>query len=168
MKILALDPGTKCGFACAEVGVSGPVAGISSGVWDLSVKKIKKKEKSAGKTQLPNYYRLRNLWELLYDYRGFNHIVIEGAAGFTRGKGAVEASHKFRGIVELFCSLYGIDKTELPPQDLKRFALGKGIGEKQEMIDACFKKFGFVTADDNVADAYLLLQWAYQNIIIPF
>lgn len=167
MKVLAIDPGTKSGFAFAKYTAAGAHE-ITSGTWDLAVKKITKKQRLAGEEQKPHYYRLLNLWNILQDFKDCRFIIIEGAAGFTRGKSAIEASHKFRAIIELFCSLNGIDKVELTPEDLKRFALGKGVGEKQEMIDACVKRFGFTTTDDNEADAYLLLQWAYHNIVIPF
>ena len=149
MKILSIDPGTTAGVTISDSGIT-----FETMLWNVAAKK-KTKSKSAE----PKYYRLMHLWEALAFYSlSVDVIVCEGAAGFQRGKAAVEASHKYRAIVELFCAINNIEYVEVPPNDLKFFALGKRSGDKQEMIAAANRK-GYVGNDDNEADSYLLMKW---------
>jgi Holliday junction resolvasome RuvABC endonuclease subunit len=157
MNLLALDPATKTGYA---IGENGNV--ISSGAWDNTPKKATKKQPGESK-----HYRLEKLWWKLEDF-GLNgnvkidHVIFEGATGFQRGKAAVESSHQFRAIILLWASLNDIPITEIQPQDLKRFATGKGNADKPEMLKAAIQKGYAGSTDDNEVDAWLILQWAFQ------
>ncbi len=153
MKIVAIDPGTKTGctiiFSYKE---------NETMLWNLAVKKATKKRPAE-----PKHFRLFKLWKNLNRYAaGADTIICEGAAGFIRGKAAVESSHKFRAVIELFCAVNNIEYIEISPNDLKFFALGKRIGEKQEMIKAA-NKLGYVGREDNEADSFLIAQWFLDN-----
>jgi len=47
----------------------------------------------------------------------------------------------------------------VPPVSLKKFATGNASAEKEDMVEAA-KRAGFVTSDDNQADAFFLSQIA--------
>ena len=49
----------------------------------------------------------------------------------------------------------------IPPTSLKKFVTGKGNSKKSLMIKNVYKKFGYDTEDDNLADAYGLAMMAY-------
>ena len=160
MNLLTLDPATKTGYA---IGENGKV--ISSGVWDNTPKKATKKQPGESK-----HYRLEKLWWKLVAFeeqtqKPITHVVYEGAAGFMRGKAAVESSHQFRAIILLWASLNDIPITEIQPQDLKRFATGKGNADKPEMLKAAIQKGYAGSTDDNEVDAWLILQWAFQYLL---
>jgi Holliday junction resolvasome RuvABC endonuclease subunit len=151
---LFIDPGTKAGATI----IFEDNWTVES--WDLTP--IKPTKKRVGE---PKYFRLKNLWDHLAKVHSFcdlKIIVFEGAAGFQRGKSAVEASHKYRAVIELFCALNGIELLELPPNDLKFFALGKRAGDKDEMIRAA-QSMGYEGDNDNEADSYLIAKWYLTN-----
>ena len=151
MMILAIDPATKTGATYDKDRK------IVTELWDNSTKpKTKTREAE------PKHMRLRKLWDKLHHIHHYvqmiDVIVFEGALGFQRGKSAVEASHKFRAVIELFCSLHDIKCVEIQPNDLKFFALGKRSGDKSEMIEAA-NRLGYEGSEDNEADSYLIYNW---------
>jgi len=155
--LLALDPALKTGYALGENGKI-----IESGVWDLTPRKATKKQPAEHK-----YYRLEKLYWKLFEYEDQNtkpldRIIFEGAAGFMRGKSAVESSHQFRAVILLWASLNDIPVTEVQPQDLKRWATGKGNADKDEMKKTS-RRYGYEGNDDNIADAILLLHFAMEQ-----
>lgn len=155
--ILAIDPGTKAGIAL----IKGDEFTVD--MWDVAHEKATKvlRDRSQKRKGEPKYFRLKNLWnklELICKANDVNFIIFEGAAGFQRGKSAVESSHKYRAVIELYCALNDIECLEIPPNDLKFFALGKRSGDKFEMIQAA-KDIGYEGSDDNEADAYLIAKW---------
>lgn len=160
MSILALDPGTKTGATITD-GTA-----FKTFLWDVKARPGTKKRKAD-----PKYFRLVHLWNelVLSHYNAsvtgcgtITLIVCEGAQGFIRGKNAVEASHKYRAVIELFGALYGIEVVMVSPNDLKEFALGKRSGSKDEMIDAA-NRMGYEGHEDNEADSFMLAQWAVEN-----
>jgi len=50
--------------------------------------------------------------------------------------------------------------TIVQPSTLKKFVTGNGAAKKNNMLLAVFKKWGFETSDDNLADAFALAQLA--------
>jgi hypothetical protein len=91
------------------------------------------------------------------------YIACEDAAGFQRGKSAVQTSHSYRGTVKCFAGLFGYTFLQLNPSDLKKFALKKGTADKTEMILAA-RKYGYQGVDDNEADSLHLFYWAKQYV----
>jgi Holliday junction resolvasome RuvABC endonuclease subunit len=91
-------------------------------------------------------------------------IVCEDAEGFTRGKSAVESAHKYRGVIELFCALNDIRYESVQPADIKRFATGKGNADKEAMLLAAGKLYGYRGNDDNEADAIIIREWGLRYL----
>jgi len=146
--ILAIDPGTKAGVTFTDGKA------FETHLWNLATKPKTKKRAAE-----PKHFRLLKLWNhLVNSHAGVDTIVYEGAAGFMRGKAAVEVSHKLRGIIELFAGVYNISLVMVEPNDLKQFALGKRSGDKSEMISAANRQ-GYEGSEDNEADSYLLAKW---------
>lgn len=54
--------------------------------------------------------------------------------------------------------LVSVPYVEVPPTSLKKLVSGKGNAKKDLMLLETFKRFGFETSDDNIADAYCLAQ----------
>ena len=183
MSILALDPATLTGWAMSEAkeysvekfAESGPRKGdglrtkaggfatvdadtVYYGTCDVSPRPKRK-----GCEGEPKEARLCHFFDFVdaaIVWFAPQLVVMEEAAAFMRGKAAVEIAHQLRGIVELRCYQQEIKVVTMTPQDLKRAALGKGSGEKEEMIAAAAQKYGYKGADDNEADALHLLAWA--------
>lgn len=168
LNALCIDPGTKAGFTIIKNGKI-----IKTGLWKNAVKPPNK-----NRARQPKYHRLsiffENIRSEIQEYFSDEKsiwIVIEGAAAFQRGKAAVEASHKFRAVVELIAGYTQrntsekfpkVKYKEIQPNDLKQFALGKRSGDKPEMIDAA-QKLGYEGNDDNEADSYLIANWALKH-----
>ena len=51
----------------------------------------------------------------------------------------------------------------IPPTSLKKFTTGKGNSKKSLMIKEVYKKWGYDTSDDNLADAYGLAMMAFKS-----
>ncbi len=150
MCILAVDPGTKTGWTLTD-GTR-----YETGLWNLATKAKTKTRPAELK-----YFRLLKLWGHLgamHAKYNLGIIVCEGAAGFMRGKAAIEASHKFRAVIELFCAIHVVELVMIEPNDLKFYALGKRSGEKSEMIAAA-NRLGYEGNEDNEADSYLIGRW---------
>jgi len=152
--IIAIDPGTKTGCTITDGKT------FKTELWNVAAK-LKTKTRAAE----PKNYRLLHLWHRLhevanpYDSPQNSVIVYEGAAGFMRGKAAVEVSHKLRAVIELYAAYFGIALVMIEPNDLKQFALGKRSGGKDEMIDAAHR-LGYEGISDDEADSYLIAKWA--------
>jgi len=147
---IAIDPGTKAGATYCEDDR------LISERWNVAAK-----TKTKSRAAEPKHYRLLHLWNRLesaYDRLQFDTIVSEGAHGFMRGKAAIEASHKYRAVIQLFAAIKGLRYVEIPPNDLKYFALGKRSGGKDEMIDAA-RELGYEGFEDNEADSFLIYRW---------
>ncbi len=55
--------------------------------------------------------------------------------------------------------------TLVAPNQLKKFVTGRGNAKKAEIILGVYKKWGFETRDDNIADAYGLAQIALSLVL---
>ena len=52
----------------------------------------------------------------------------------------------------------------IPPTTLKKYVTGKGNSKKSLMIKNVYKKFGYDTDDDNLADAYGLARMCLEGV----
>lgn len=141
MNILAIDPGTKCGYAAHLNGSR------ISGVWDLSVHRYE-----------GNGMRFVRLKKYLAEMETVDLIIFEE----VRRHAGVLASHIYGGIVAHvmeYAEAHQINYVSCPVGTLKKFATGKGNADKNRMIEACRNKLGIEPKDDNEADALWLLQW---------
>ena len=147
MKVVAIDPGTKAGCTITDGN------NFHTELWNVAAKSKTKKRPGE-----PKHYRLLHLWDKLKEHEDADIIVCEGALGFMRGRSAIEASHKYRAVIELFSVLHDMELVMIEPNDLKQFALGKRSGSKDEMIAAA-NRMGYVGHEDNEADSYLIARW---------
>jgi crossover junction endodeoxyribonuclease RuvC len=51
----------------------------------------------------------------------------------------------------------------IPPTNLKKFLTGKGNAKKELMLKEVFKRFGYDTNDNNLADAYTIVRYIKEN-----
>jgi Holliday junction resolvasome RuvABC endonuclease subunit len=158
IKFLAIDPGEKTGWA-----VWAEDKRQMSGVLDLAVLKATKKRSAEAK-----HLRLVKLYNWMQKLRnevgGPKLVIVEEAAGFTKGKSAVVAAAKYRAIIELFCGLNDIEITYIQPTDLKRYVCAKGDATKDEVILSARRRWGFNGTSDDECDAFCLMQWAVQHL----
>ena len=141
MNILAIDPGTHCGYAKSP---------IESGTWDLSVKR----HEGGGM----RFFRLRNyLNEVCSDIDLLVYEEVHRHAG-------TEAAHIYGGIVAIIqehCEMHQINYQGLPVGTIKKYATGKGNANKDSMVNAAKAKWQDIDiVDDNQADALWIWDWA--------
>lgn len=141
MKILAIDPATKCGWA-----ISRNIYGI----WDLKTRR----DESTGMKLL----RLKAKISEICEKEKIELIVFERPAG--RNKTDIISHAKLQAVIEEYCLLNGIDYKGYSPGEMKLFATGKGNCNKQMMVDAARSKLKYTGNDDNEADALWLLELA--------
>lgn len=152
VRMLGIDPGTKCGYAWLDIPSPVPPAlaplRTQCGVWDLSVKR----HEGGGM----RFLRFRKYLEELDP----QFIVYEEV---RRHKG-VSAAHVYGGLIAIlqeFCEVKGIQHIGIPVATIKRRATGKGNAKKEDMIlaaNATFKGSEEPIEDDNAADAMWILQ----------
>lgn len=148
MIILALDLGTKCGFAYDPLLKVPDIKQFKySGVFDLTPKR----HESAG-------MRFIHFKQSLEPFKDFELIVYEEVARHL----GTHAAHIYGGLVAIlqsFCIDNGIEYQGIPVGTIKKHATGKGNANKQMMIEACEAKLGVKPIDDNEADALWLLDY---------
>lgn len=182
--IIAIDPGNHTGITYGVIGGNPTTA-----LFDFTPKSATKKRKADEKHQ-----RYGELWKivmgLVQSHSGNDGghepyevikiwqdtgvmpftqnfsitIICEGAAGFTKGKSAVEVSNKYRGVVECIAAVTQSNYIGIQPNDLQRWATGKGRAEKSEMIKVASDRYGFTGTDDNCADSLLLWHFAKEQL----
>ncbi len=152
MKILALDPATKCGWAYSQ-GTTEHIC-WSSGVWDLSIRP----DESSG-------MRLIRLRGKLQDmHRAGLGLVVFEAGRNTRNGRAVAVAGELQGVIKLWCQDNEIEFKGYSPTEIKRHATGKGNADKDAMTNAAFARWPDkrITSCDE-ADALWLLDLAMEE-----
>lgn len=106
---------------------------------------------------------------LLSECEDVAHVCMEGYS--SASKFGREAAGELGAIVKLAIYdyfdrfAYAHDHLRYPtivqPSTLKKFVTGNGGAKKSGMMLAIFKKWGYETTDDNLADAYALAKVAY-------
>ena len=144
MKILAIDPGTHCGYALSP---------FESGVWDLSPRRYE----GGGM----RFVKLRNY--LIKACEGVDMVVFEE----VRGHKGTDAAHVYGGIVAIItehCELKEIPYSGIPVGTIKKYATGKGNSNKEAMVKAARGRWPDIDlVDDNQADALHLWAWAQEE-----
>jgi len=144
MNILAIDPGTKCGYAM------GPAL---SGVWNLSIK--------PGEGAGMRFFRLRNY--LVECCRDVDMVVYEDVARHL----GTQAAHIYGGIVahiQEYCEMNHTHYVGVPVKTIKLFATGKGNADKAAMIAAARERWPeYDLKDDNQVDALWIWAWATEE-----
>ena len=140
MRILALDLATRTGWAHS----SG-----ASGVQDFSPRR--------GDSPGMRWIEFRAWLCRLLDSAPTDVMVYEQA--HHRGGAATHVAHSLIAAVETVAAERGIEVTNRHTSKIKRHALGKGSGSKDEVVEAARGR-GWNPADDNEADALWLLDLA--------
>lgn len=143
MKILAIDPGTHCGYALSP---------FESGVWDLSVKR--------GEGAGMRFHRLRrHLQELTF----LDMVVYEYVVG-QKGTFAAQIYGGIVSIITEYCEAERIEYSGVSVGTIKKSATGKGNSNKEVMLAAARERWPEVNiVDDNQGDALFLWAWANQE-----
>lgn len=144
MKILALDPATRCGWA---------YSGGQSGTWDLRVRK----DESSGMRLI----RLDSKLDEIHS-SGLNLVVFEAARGGMPGRlGALVVSSEIQGHIKFWCEKNDVEFRAYSPTEVKKHATGKGNAGKPLMVEKAQEKWPDVNIiDDNQADALWILDLA--------
>jgi len=149
MKILALDPATKCGWAhsCG-----------TSGTWDLSIRR----DESAGMRLI----RFRGKLDDILSAVGIDVIVFEAARNCAPSmQGALVVQSEIQGVLKLWCESLSpkVEYRGYSPSEIKKFATGKGNASKEAMVEAAKRHWPGV-GDDNEADALWILKLAQSQL----
>lgn len=151
MNILALDLGTKCGWAWSRPNH------LMSGTWDLKATKFE----SIGQ----RFEKFRNHLTVIIFIEKPVLVVFEE----VRMHMAVDAAHAYGGylaVLQVVCLDNKIEYRGVPVGTIKKHATGKGNAKKPDMIKAAIKLFPSVNIlDDNHADALCLLHYTLENTL---
>lgn len=156
MKILALDLGSKTGWATHEHGH------ITSGVREFKADRFE----GGGM----RYLKFKNWLSTIKDMlKGVDLVMFEEVRNHSSpGKGGgrsfnVDAAHAYGGFMAsltAWCEAEKIPYQGVPVGTIKKHATGKGNVGKEQMIAAMRKKGHPDLKDDNEADALAILYYA--------
>lgn len=158
MNILALDIGTKMGFAYNQGG------NFQCGTWVLATPK---EIKIAGQSRMSrrNDPRIKKLCEILSGLPGFDVVVFEDVM-FSSYTLQVQLWSSLRATVNLCAKTKHFEC--VPVSTLKKFATGFGNATKEMMRGALERSPDFwrenMPKDDNGVDAVWLHLWAQKNL----
>jgi Holliday junction resolvasome RuvABC endonuclease subunit len=91
--------------------------------------------------------------------------IIESAGYF---KGDAQYVLELHGVVKLALYRLGIPFVLVAPQLVKKFATGSGVADKDHMLAAAIRKFGFEGTSNNEADAFLMRQMGLAHYDMVF
>ena len=103
-------------------------------------------------------YNRDGICQLVEDY-GVTWVTVEGYAFASQGQ--VFSIGENGGAVKLALWEMGVHLLVIPPGTLKKYALGDGNAKKSLMLKGVYKRWGFDTNDDNIADAYALTEFTF-------
>lgn len=144
MRILAVDPASKFGWAISKV---------EYGEWDLTTRK----DESMGMKLI----RLRSKLDELHAMFNFDLLVYERPAG--RHANPIIHQSKLIGLMEEWCEIKGIQYRGYSAPEIKKYATGKGNCGKPAMVKAAVDLYNIVEPTDNEADALHLLHLAAEE-----
>lgn len=154
MKILGIDPGTKCGWAVLQDGTV-----VASGVWDLSAKR----HEGGGMRFVRLRCYLEEVAGLGIDAVGYEEVRSHSRRDEKTGRMVfgVDAAHVYGGIVATLAAWCESRTPVLPYRavpvgTIKKLATGKGNAKKSLMVTAAVSRFGCKPKDDNEADALFI------------
>lgn len=143
MIIVGIDPGTKCGWAVLDGSEL-----VSSGVWNLSVRK--------GEGEGRRYLRMSlNVQHLLSGFSRVPGVTALGYEKVARHAGTI-AAKVYHGIVAaamIECELADVPYYGMPVGTVKKIATGNGRASKEAMVAAFRQRFSREPIDHNEADA---------------
>lgn len=146
MKILALDLGTKTGWAYARNDE------IESGTVNFKTSR----HEGGG-------YRFHRFRQWLQNFERPDFVHFEE----VRRHNSVGAAHVYGGFMATltaWCESEGIPFSSVPVGTIKKHFTGNGAASKNAVIAQAFRTYGLFPDDDNHADALALLKYA-QDIL---
>ena len=149
--ILALDLGTKCGWAIGDGLTGDNVVATRSGVWNLTPKK--------GDEPGRRWDLFDTFLDNLICSTPLNAIAYEVVSRHA-GTMAAHVYGGFKALVEREAYTYFYDLIPLHVGTIKKHATGKGNASKAMMIAAANERWGIEVGDDNQADALWILDLA--------
>ena len=151
MKILAIDPATKCGWAHSNG---------ASGTWDLSIRR----DESSGMRLLRFEAKVLEVARLI----GIDVIAFESptvAQGRKANLDGMKLGVKLQAIIERLCEGTDIEHIGYNLSTIKKHATGKGNASKEMMLSAARRRWpDAYIEDDNEADALWLLDIAQKEL----
>jgi crossover junction endodeoxyribonuclease RuvC len=114
--------------------------------------------------------RLQKFWKMFrkeidplinnYDRDSILFAIEDYAYGIRNSRAIVNLAEQ-GGLVRYYFHKKKIPLTVYAPQEIKKFATGKGNTPKDLMLKAVYKKWFFDTSDNNLADAYACARLRY-------
>lgn len=156
MNILAVDPGTKTGWACIVNGQ------IESGVEDFSLK--------LGESKGMRFFKFTSwLQKILAELKRCRISIDEKELivyedSYQKGKAARQLIIGMVTRIQEICDLEGMEYTFVNSTTLKKCATGKGNISKEMMVQEAERRHPKIEIiDHNQADALLMLDWAREK-----
>jgi len=150
MKILAIDPGCKTGWAIYANGI------IEHGVEDFSL--------IHGESVGMRWMRYRQWLQKMLINQMLVPLTFVLYEQPYKVKGyAPELLHGMTTRIQEECERRKIAYVPVPPAHLKKRITGKGNANKEMMMAEARKRFGEYIDDDNEADALLMLELAKEG-----
>ncbi len=151
MIVLAIDPGTRCGWA-----VRDGARAAASGVWNLAPPR----GASPGTRYL---YLLARLREVRVAYPALRLVAYELA--HQRGGAATEYAIGVATHLQSWCAEERLEHLAIHSATVKRLATGRGNAKKPEMLAAAQRRWpDQQVSDDNHADALWIAEAALQEV----
>lgn len=152
LKILALDLGTKTGWAISPTQDKDRVY---SGVQDFSLKR--------GESPGMRFLRF-DRWLYMFIAENDPDIIVYEMP-HHRGGAATAVLGGLVGILLKACAETNTEHTTIHSMTLKKYATGSGKASKEEMIKKASIYFNKQVQDNNEADALLIWAWAQREAI---
>lgn len=147
MNILAIDPGTNCGWCLRHADGT-----VNSGTWNLKGGRFE----GGGM----RFLRLRGYLDQMKAAHTIDRVAFEE----VRRHMGVDAAHIYGGVVATltaFCEANKIPYEGIPVGTVKKQATGKGNAQKDAMIAAALRRWPDQNVkDDNQADALWIAETA--------
>lgn len=153
MRVIAIDPGTHCGYAFTD---DGRAQADFSGVWNLKGGRFE----GGGM----RFVRMRKYFDELVKDEADCRVFFEE----VRRHMGVDSAHIYGGIIAVISSVCEerlVPYQAIPVGTIKKHATGRGNASKSQMVEAAQKKFGPEVIDDNRADALWILDYALTNLV---
>lgn len=153
MRILALDLGTKTGWAIGEVQLRSHRV-LSSGVQSFTPGRFE----GGGM----RFLRLGAWLDELDKLSGGLHAIYFEEVRRHASTDAAHAYGGYMGKLTEWCEIHKVPYQGVPVGTIKKHATGKGNASKEEML-AKARQRGHAPKDDNEADALAILYWTFDH-----
>jgi len=144
MKILALDIATNTGWKTET----------ASGVWNL--------KPARGESEGMRVVRFKSKVRELIEIESITLVSYERPAGMH--KASIMVASEMVGVLKDLCIEKGIELACYSATEIKKFATDKGNANKEQMIEAARKQYGYTGDSDDEADAIHLYHLTKKDV----